>query len=336
MGKILFLSAIMSSWLIFAARAADPIEAPTPAQSSASPTGIYSDDAEMNGIRYLDYKDFFSWEQVTVRYRKDTGELRFVYANPLAIKSLKSGTTDYPDGSVFVKAAFLGQEDKVFPSSIVPNGTRRFQLMVRNKALYKDSGGWGYALFKTDGTKMGKNVVARTKACAACHAIVPERGLVFSQLLTKAPVVSMADELKEIQKNQNAKSTSALTFKDVSVNKAWPSGHLARALLNHRFKSVRSVQTELTKTFRFAGTYVEIIPFLVKEARRTGGPAALIDDKEGLFSLVYPLTAKELACASNETPMLIAMGVAPAYLQNAQGMINLEVRKKCLDHMEDI
>ena len=71
------------------------------------PKSPYAGLEKMNGISLKDYRGFDKkWKLVTVRYRKDTGEMRFVYANPLAEKTLMSGKTDYPDGAVFAKVEF--------------------------------------------------------------------------------------------------------------------------------------------------------------------------------------------------------------------------------------
>ncbi len=40
----------------------------------------------MNGINFYDCKDFQTkWSLVTIRFRKDTGEMRLTYANELAM-----------------------------------------------------------------------------------------------------------------------------------------------------------------------------------------------------------------------------------------------------------
>src|SRR4051812_4515226 len=47
---------------------------------------------EMNGHSLREFVGFEkNWKLVTVRFRKDTGELRFTYANDLAWKNLKAG-----------------------------------------------------------------------------------------------------------------------------------------------------------------------------------------------------------------------------------------------------
>lgn len=61
-------------------------------------------------------------------------------------------------------------------SAPIPASARRYQLMVRNNEKHKQTGGWGYAVFDRDGTES-----QTTAACHACHQLVPERGLVFSQ-----------------------------------------------------------------------------------------------------------------------------------------------------------
>ena len=102
---------------------------------------IYGDKPEMNGYKLSDYEGFEKkWRLVTVRYRKDTGEMRFTYANPKAWNALLKRSKDYPDGAVFAKIGIITMEDPAFPSSAVPAGTRRYQLMVRNKKKHAEIG----------------------------------------------------------------------------------------------------------------------------------------------------------------------------------------------------
>ncbi len=103
---------------------------------------------EMNGFLFSDFGQFEkNWKLVTVRYRQDTGELRFTYANPKAWKAMSSGKAEYPDGSIFAKTGYMTDDDPSFTSSKIPSGSRRYQFMVKNKKKYKDQDGWGYALF---------------------------------------------------------------------------------------------------------------------------------------------------------------------------------------------
>ncbi|MGZ3743153.1 MAG: cytochrome P460 family protein, partial [Pseudobdellovibrionaceae bacterium] len=137
---------------------------------------------QMNGIVFKNYIGFEKkYKLVTVRYRTDSGEQRFVYANDIAFKALQKGSTNYPDGAVFAKIGVATKDDPAFLSSKVPGGPQRIQLMVRNKKKYKETGGWGYALFSPRGHTFSNDLQVETKACYACHQLVPDRGQVFSQ-----------------------------------------------------------------------------------------------------------------------------------------------------------
>lgn len=316
------------------ASSSQPTNGPTEAEKliqSYRESDQYSGKLEMNGIRLDDFKDFFSWDLVTVRYRTDTNEQRFTYANKLALKSLLGHTRDYPDGSIFVKVGYLGEEDKAFPSSVVPSGLRRVQIMVRNKAKYDDTGGWGYALFKMDGTTFGGDPKSKTEACAACHNIVRNRGFVFSQPIDKTPLVTrMTNYIKGPTGKEGADVPEAdqIRFRDQALAD-FSSSQLFRLLIPQRFDSARLVTGDLSKT-NFVGTYNEIIPSLIREALRSGKPSALVKDgDESKFSLVYPLRRSEMKCNRNERPFFVAMRVPPFYLTKGPEASNLEVRRIC-------
>ena len=296
----------------------------------------FSGKPVMNGIRYLDYTDFFGWDLVTVRYRQDNNEQRFTYANKLAWESLQKKTTDYPDGSVFIKVGYIGQPDPAFTSSVVPSGLRRVQIMVRNKEKYKTTDGWGYALFKFDGTTMAGDPTVKAEACAACHRIVPDRGYVFSQPIEKKPVfnqdtsfLTSKNSWYKNQKNENLKKI--ISFEEKSVS-SLPDDILMRTLLPKDFKKIRMVKSNLTSNF-FVGSFNEIIPSLVREVHETGLPAAMLENGNKKFSLVYPLKKeKGLNCQKDQEPFFVAMATPPFYLPadaDSSGA-NLEVRKICL------
>ena len=120
-----------------------------------------------------------TWKLVTVRYRKDVEEQRFVYANPIAWKALKEGKKKFPDGSLFGKIAFNTGVDTAFPVSMIPNKFSRIQIMKKDAKAYAKTGGWGYAIYpavKRDG-QSPENVVG---ACFACHNIIPQKDYIFS------------------------------------------------------------------------------------------------------------------------------------------------------------
>src|SRR5665647_995558 len=89
------------------------------------PISIFSADHSgkdsMNDIAFKDYQGFpDKWSLVTIRFRKDTGEMRLTYANELAMQTLLSKSTNYPDGAVFAKTGIHTASDPQFASSLIP------------------------------------------------------------------------------------------------------------------------------------------------------------------------------------------------------------------------
>ena len=301
-------------------------------------TDQYSGKLEMNGVRLADYKDFFSWNLVTVRYRTDTHEQRFTYANALAWKALLESSKDYPDGAVFAKVGYLGQPDEAFESSVVPSGLRRVQIMVRDKAKYRDTLGWGFGLFKMDGTTFAGNPKSKALECAACHKIVWDRGFVFSQPIDKTPVIKRMTNYISRLKPINAEVSPGggrIEFKDRPLTD-FAESQLLRMLIPGRFQSARLVVGDLSKS-TFVGTYNEMVPSLVKEALHSGKPAALVNEKfQSLFSLVYPMEMSEMKCGAHQQPLFVAMAVPPYYFQKSLDFSNLEVRKICAARLDSV
>ena len=215
----------------------------------------------MNGIRMADFAGFEEkWKLVTVRFRKDTGELRFTYANPKAWQTLKAGKIDYPEGAVFAKIGFVSEEDPVFPNSAVPSGAKRVQFMVRNKKKFVETDGWGYALFKGNGVTYNDDPKVTTIGCHACHKIVTDRGFVFS---VPAAFSTFANQIEKnhAQDKGEKKNTLRISFRTGS------SSELPKRLLDLLkpiSDKIRFVEGEMTKSV-FQGTLNELKPLLAVE-----------------------------------------------------------------------
>lgn len=247
----------------------------------------------MHGMTLSQFGDFEKkWKLVTVRFRKDTGELRFTYANETAWQHLQQRTENqsqkfdpgsYPVGSVFAKIGIATTEDPAFQSSAVPMGVRRYQFMSRDSAKYASTDGWGYALFDAEGNTFPGDLKHASMACAACHRLVPERGYVFSQFMTtlspKKSVASLGSALG-----------GRIAFRDFA-SKDLPLD--VRPHLPVRTSNVRLIAGELTKHI-FPGTLDEIRPTLTLEAQKTGLPAVLLADRPASdsYSIVYSTKLK--------------------------------------------
>lgn len=229
----------------------------------------------MNGYKRSDFANFEKeWKFVTVRYRQDTKEMRFTYANPIAWQALLSHSQDYPDGAIFGKVSFVSKEDIDFPSSVVPSNSRRSQFMVRNKSKHQKTGGWGYALFDSMGKPYSGDHHQKSMACAACHQIVKDRGQVFSRIMgfTQGQLGGLS-ELKNERVSFQIKRRPAL-----------PSS--LQKLLPHSVKEINVVVGPLTSQI-FSGTLDEIRPLLIDKTLKSGRASALVSDNGKMFSLVF-------------------------------------------------
>lgn len=246
---------------------------------------VFAAKDEMNEVKYSDYAGFEQkWQLVTVRFRKDTNELRWTYANPQAWKALESGAIDYPEGSVLAKVGVATADDPQFISSAVPSGARRYQIMVRDQKKYASTGGWGYALFDVAGKTFPEDPKLSAMACYACHSIVKNRGQVFSQPFSLA---SQSQPLLSLTKSPSGFSKIEFAWLEITKLPA-----AIRKVLPEKTNRVRVVtNSEITKNI-FQGTLDEIKPTLELEAYLSKAPAILMDMDEKRFSVVAPTSVK--------------------------------------------
>ncbi len=240
----------------------------------------YAGRTQMNGYSLNDFKGFpDKWNFVTVRYRRDSSEMRFTYANELAFRALAKGLTDFPDGAMFGKIGRKTEDDPAFPSSAVPSGVKRFQFMVRDRIRFKASDGWGYALFDENGKTFPGEPHAAAQACVACHQLAAARGFVFSELADFG-LPAMAGRESVVRKKANG----GPAFKFSAV-KAADLPQQMRHWLADGEKEILSLDGELRHK-NFAGTLDEIIPVLSANLAATGRPSMLLASDKKRFSLV--------------------------------------------------
>jgi cytochrome c553 len=132
------------------------------------------------------YQNSFTMYQ-TVN-RSDNGQVRYLWANPVALKAAREGR-DLPDGSVLVleqHAAKVGDDKKpiVGPDgNFVKDRFLAYTIMERNAGWGKDipemlrNEDWNYAAFSTD-KKLRTNV--NQAECLACHKPLDKTSYTFS------------------------------------------------------------------------------------------------------------------------------------------------------------
>ena len=242
-------------------------------------TENFSGKDSMNGISFKDYKEFpEKWSLVTIRFRKDTGEMRLTYANDLALKTLKSGSINYPDGSVFAKTGIHTGVDPQFVSSVVPKGIRRYQLMIKNKTKYGTTGGWGYGLFDPEGKTFAEDPTVTQNACYACHTIVENRGDVFSQAFSFTENVKMP----------SFKSLGTFTSLKFEWKRLQDLPAEIKKIKYLQHKKLRWLAHEKLRKNVFQGTLDELKPILESESRTSKAPALFLAEDNQKFIVVIP------------------------------------------------
>jgi hypothetical protein len=244
----------------------------------------YSGKDSMNDINFSDYKGFEQkWALVTIRFRKDTGEMRLTYANESAMKTLLSGSISYPDGAVFAKIGIHTGVDAQFISSVVPTGIRRYQFMLKDKKKYAATGGWSYGLFDPEGKTFAEEPKASQDACYACHTMVENRGDVFSQPFSLTKNIKMPSSSVE-------HAVSKIEYK-WHKTKDLPKNVLK--YIPSKFSKVRFISNTILRKKIFQGTLDEMKPILEHEVRKEKAPAMLLSQDGKRFVVVVPTVTAE-------------------------------------------
>lgn len=235
--------------------------------------------APFDGIDVAQYSEFWRrWRLVTVRYRKDNGEQRFVYANETAWQALQRGDSVYPDGAMFGKIALNLVADASFPNSAEPAGFTRVQLMRKDSRRYSRSNGWGYALFAAGSGIPREDVQSVVTACHACHAMVPERDFVFSR---------PAFERTRVQTVARAAMKERFRIVRVSALTSFQRQALARVVGGDSVDLVLEVRA--LSLHLFAGSVNESLPVLADLAAEKATVYAMWDEPTGQFIVARPL-----------------------------------------------
>jgi hypothetical protein len=225
---------------------------------------------EVTPISYDSFKGFEKkWHQVAVRFRKDTSEMRVIYANKIAQKAIENHMTKFPDGSVLAKIAYLAEPDPLFESSLRQSQLRRYQFMIKDSTKYLDGKGWGYALYDSEGKPTTTNLKEQTEACISCHDIAENRDYVFSVNL------SLRKDKQEVFEWRH----KSIALKQIPES--------IRSLIPSQFKFATLVQNPKLKHV-FEGTFDEVKPSLSKLAVKLKNPILFASQDFKKFALVFP------------------------------------------------
>ena len=244
-----------------------------------------SNAPEFDGIDPREADRFWDrWPLMTVRYRNDNGELRFVYANEIAWSAIKSGATTYPEGSMIGKVGIKTEPDALFPNSLAPSSSVRIQLMRKDSKKYAKHNGWGYAIYYvTKSQDQPDDESDIVEACHACHQIAKSRDYIFAKA---AYIYRVAPEEEGFE--------TLFRQMDVSTSKLSELASEALLITGHP----RSEPIQFLSMPLFSGSlYVSADP-LAAYASQRNRTYLLIDERNGYFLVAKPLPANE-SCKSN-------------------------------------
>jgi hypothetical protein len=284
-----------------------PVQQPARVRGVSLPLPDLRNSRPIDGIDVAQYQNFWNdWTLVTVRFRKDNGEQRFVYANRVAAQAMRAGSSAYPDGAMFGKVAFTTEVDSSFPNSVEPRNFSRIQLMRKDAKRYKDTDGWGYALILPRSTGLSVADRATAGACHACHKLVPERNFVFSRLsFPTKPRSQHAHSIDfrshfSVQTARNLSDFERRALKNVVRNEAISD-----------LGPIRSASMTL-----FTGSVNESLGVLSRYASQDRQVYALWDEKHGHFAVARPLAAS----AECETKEWVALTITDGGARDRPGV----------------
>lgn len=104
------------------------------------------------------------------------GGIHHIYANDPAVQGLKTG--DYPDGAVLV---FDLLEYQASDNSLIEGTRKLVGVMLRDKARFTATGGWGFEGFAGD-SHTQRLTTDGGQSCFGCHAPQESSQYVYSKM----------------------------------------------------------------------------------------------------------------------------------------------------------
>ncbi len=130
-------------------------------------------------------KDYRSWFHVKTMILEpghplysSFGGIHHIYANKIALKSMKKGEKDFPNGSILVFDLLEVEKE----NNAISEGKRKvLAYMRKDSKKFKETGGWEFQAFV--GGDYSKPVVKdANKECFSCHASQKANDYIFSSI----------------------------------------------------------------------------------------------------------------------------------------------------------
>ena len=143
------------------------------ATSPAPPTVKLS----ANGIAFI--PEYKNWETISSTDRPDTGHMKVITGNDIAIKAVREHKTNpWPDGAILAKILYIGAPDE---TGVVRAGEfKQVGFMIKDSKKYASTQGWGYARWMGTQLEPGDKDPSFTSECVNCHAPMHDNDFVFT------------------------------------------------------------------------------------------------------------------------------------------------------------
>jgi len=135
-----------------------------------------------NGIRLPE--GFKDWPLISIDQRTDNQSLRAILGNDIAVKAARSSEVKaWPDGAILAKLVWKNSTHPLWPAATIPGEFTNVDFMIRDKAGFASTGGWGFARWLGAAqTPYGKDAEF-AQECFACHSVAKNSDYVFTQPL---------------------------------------------------------------------------------------------------------------------------------------------------------
>jgi hypothetical protein len=131
-----------------------------------------------NGIPFP--SDYKNWRPISSTERFDNNSIRQILGNDIAIKAIAENQINpWPDGATFAKIAWFEQTGT--DGVIRPGEFFQVEFMIRDKAKYANTLGWGWARWRGADLKPYGKDANFVDECVGCHRPLEDTNYVFTE-----------------------------------------------------------------------------------------------------------------------------------------------------------
>jgi hypothetical protein len=144
------------------------------------------------GLAFSEFRGYESWPAISMS--RNERVVAITLGNPVMMQAYAAGIPEngkpVPDGAMMAKIHWTPKPNQFIPDTTVPGDLVNVDFMVKDSTRFKDSGGWGYAVFDynaasgtfTPGTTAGTPPQGNDAKCGfACHTRAKARDYVFTE-----------------------------------------------------------------------------------------------------------------------------------------------------------